>query len=111
MQAKFSKNDNGFVCKMCGATVPPLGYTSRDHCPHCLTSIHIDINPGDRANTCLGLLLPVGATNTAKKGIVIHYKCDKCHQPHNNRAAEDDNYDAILSLMSDTYSQYLATLK
>ncbi len=110
MQARFTKNDNGFVCLVCGATVPPLGYTSRDHCPHCLTSLHIDINPGDRANTCLGILVPIGATTTGKKGIVINYRCNKCGQTHNNRMADDDNYDAVLSLTNGTYKQYMDKL-
>lgn len=111
MQARFTKNDNGFVCLQCGATVEPLGYSSRDHCPHCLTSLHIDINPGDRANTCLGTLVPIGATNTGNKGIVINYRCNKCGQTHNNRMADDDNYDTVLSLMNGSYSSQLARLQ
>ena len=75
---RFSKNDSGFVCAHCGKTVEPLGYTSRDHCPFCLWSIHIDVNPGDRANECLGNLVPIKAEPDAKRGFVIIYKCDKC---------------------------------
>ena len=54
----FTKNDEGFICKNCGRKVEKLGYTSRDHCPYCLCSIHIDNNPGDRANDCKGILRP-----------------------------------------------------
>ena len=35
---RFSKNDSGFICEHCGREVPPLGYTSRNHCPYCLWS-------------------------------------------------------------------------
>ena len=57
---KFNMIDEGFVCENCGKEVEKLNYTARDHCPYCLHSKHVDINPGDRANTCKGLLKPVG---------------------------------------------------
>ena len=74
----FVKNDNEFICKNCGKKVEKLHYTSRDHCNHCLYSIHIDITPGDRANDCLGLLVPINVLEDSKKGQVIIYKCNKC---------------------------------
>ena len=77
-EKRFQKNDSGFICRSCGYEVKPLGVTSRDHCPRCLCSIHIDINPGDRANDCLGLLRPVQVLPDPKKGYVIVYRCEKC---------------------------------
>ena len=103
----FTKNDNGFVCLNCGKEIKPLGYTSRDHCTNCLCSIHIDVMPGDRANTCLGLLVPVNVETNSKKGYVINYKCNKCNQLHNNKAAEDDKFSTILSIMKGTYNHNL----
>lgn len=37
-----------FVCKNCGRTVVPEGAGSdhRNHCPNCLYSLHVDIEPG-----------------------------------------------------------------
>ena len=58
-QKRFTKNDSGFVCAHCGKTVEPLGFTSRNHCPFCLWSLHVDINPGDRANECRGQMEPI----------------------------------------------------
>lgn len=55
---RFSKNDSGFVCAHCGKKVEPLGYTSRNHCPFCLWSLHVDENPGDRACECGGEMEP-----------------------------------------------------
>lgn len=107
---KFKKLDEGFICKVCGAKVKPLGYTSRDHCPCCLHSIHVDISPGDRANPCKGVLRPIGIENNNKKGIVILYQCEKCKQTHKNKSANDDNYDAILSLSNYTFNDYLKKL-
>lgn len=100
----FEKNDNSFVCRVCGRNVPVLKYSSRDHCTKCLCSIHIDINPGDRANTCLGTLVPFDIETNSKKGYVIKYKCQKCGQIHNNKTAEDDNFQTILKIMNKTYN-------
>ena len=100
----FKKNDEGFTCRVCGEVVSPLGYTSRDHCTKCLCSIHVDITPGDRKNTCLGTLIPVDITPDSKKGYIINYRCDKCGQTHNNRTAEDDNFSTILKVMNKTYN-------
>ena len=92
------KNDNGFVCRHCGREVTPLGYTSRDHCPHCLYSIHIDNVPGDRANDCLGDLVPVSIESSNKKGYIITYKCSKCGEVKRNKSADDDNFDVMLDI-------------
>ena len=74
---RFSKNDNGFICVNCGKEVLPLGFTSRNHCPFCLCSLHVDINPGDRANDCGGILRPIQTLPDPKKGFVIIHRCDK----------------------------------
>ena len=88
MQTKrFTKNDAGFVCENCGFEVMPLVKTSRNHCPRCLCSVHIDINPGDRANTCLGILEPISALPDAKKGYIIIHRCKKCGELRRNKAA------------------------
>lgn len=93
----FSKNDNFFICEHCGNEVNPLSYTSRDHCPYCLYSKHVDINPGDRLNTCKGLLEPVGIEKF-KNTYKIIYKCEKCKKVHKNLMAKDDNMDLIIEL-------------
>lgn len=101
---KFTKNDNSFVCENCGAKVEKLGYTSRDHCPNCLVSKHVDIFPGDRQNTCKGLMTPVGI-KVLKDGYTIEYVCSKCGEHHNNKSATDDNFETILKVMNKTYKQ------
>lgn len=100
---RFTKNDSGFICQNCGKEVEPLGSSSRNHCPFCLCSIHIDIMPGDRKNTCLGILDPIKAEIHPKKGYVIVHKCRKCGEIRRNRAANDakiqpDDIDLIIKL-------------
>ena len=99
----FTKNDQGFECVNCGKNVLPLKYTSRDHCPFCLCSIHIDINPGDRANTCLGILKPVDLEYSQNKGYVIVYKCQKCGKMHKNKVSDDDDKNTVLKVSNKTY--------
>ncbi len=94
---KFSQNDQKFICENCGYNVDILGYTSRDHCPNCLYSKHIDIMPGDRNNTCMGLMMPIGIEKY-KDTYKIIYKCTKCQEIHKNIMARDDNYDLIIKL-------------
>lgn len=94
---QFFKNDNEFICEHCGRKVEKLNYTTRDHCPYCLYSKHVDINPGDRANECKGLLKPIGIEKF-KDTYKILYRCEKCHQEHKNIIANDDDMDMIIEI-------------
>lgn len=100
MLSKFTEIDEEFICENCGKVVPKLGYSCRNHCPYCLYSKHVDINPGDRAEDCHGQLEPIGIENNSKKGYVIVFKCKKCGQIRKNKAATDDDMDLIIKLSS-----------
>lgn len=82
--------------------MPPLSYSSRDHCNICLCSLHVDENPGDRNNGCGGLLVPVRTEPDAKKGFIINYKCKKCGRRVRCRAASDDDTDLLIKLTVNT---------
>lgn len=97
---RFKMIDDNFVCEVCGKNVSKLSYTARDHCPYCLSSKHVDINPGDRANDCLGILRAIGIEKGKKDTIKIVYKCSKCGEIKRNKMAIDDNYELILDLSS-----------
>ena len=99
MQTKrFTKNDSGFICANCGKEVSPLVYSSRNHCPVCLCSLHLDVNPGDRASQCGGVMRPVSAEPDSKKGFIITHKCDKCGKVGRNKSASDDDTDLLIAL-------------
>ena len=93
--AKFKRTIENFICEKCGTNVIGNGYTN--HCPNCLYSKHVDIMPGDRQNSCMGLMMPIGIEKY-KNTYKIIYKCSKCHQVHKNIMAQDDNYDLIVKL-------------
>lgn len=97
---KFTMIDESFICKVCGFKVKSLNYSARDHCPNCLSSIHVDINPGDRACLCKGILKPIEIEKGKKDTLKIVYQCEKCGMKKKNKAALDDNFDLILKIMS-----------
>ena len=94
---RFNMKDESFICKNCKNLVKKLEYSARDHCPNCLYSMHVDINPGDRLNTCMGLLKPIGIEKYRDTYKII-YKCIKCGEIHKNIMANDDNMDLIIEL-------------
>ena len=102
---RFSKNDAGFVCAHCGKEVLPLGYTSRNHCPFCLWSLHVDIMPGDRENPCRGQMRPIFAEPDARRGYIITHRCETCGARGRNRAtakpgqnAQEDDLSLLIAL-------------
>ncbi len=95
--------NTAFVCRHCGRRVLPLTNGSyRNHCPFCLYSLHVDIEPGDRAATCGGLMRPVGVRYHTRKGYQILHRCERCGAEQFNKAARDtvqpDDLDALLRL-------------
>jgi hypothetical protein len=94
---KFRRRKEDFICLNCGYHVRGNGYTN--HCPACLFSKHVDINPGDRQCSCLGLMKPVGA-ESVRGGYVIIHQCIKCGAKKRNKAAQGDSFDAIVKASS-----------
>ena len=94
---RFNMIDDNFICNNCGKNITKLNYTARDHCNYCLYSKHVDILPGDRKNTCQGMLKPIGIEKF-KDTFKIIYQCEKCHTIHKNIMANDDNMDLIIEL-------------
>lgn len=92
------------MCARCQAEVTPLTNGSyRNHCPHCLWSVHVDARrPGDRASGCFGLTEPVGIVRKHQHLQVVHC-CTACGKIQPNRIAHDteqpDDLDLILELM------------
>lgn len=104
---RFTKNDGGFVCTNCGKTVKPLGYSSRNHCPFCLWSRHLDVHPGDRASECGGAMRPIKAEPDPKKGYILTHRCTVCGAIRRNRTAHeaDSQPDDIRKIIALTVGQ------
>jgi len=92
---KFQKNKENFTCEYCNTFVIGDGYTN--HCPNCLFSKHVDINPGDRACSCDGLMEPVSYKKEGEEISIIH-KCLKCGLEKKNKTSKNDNFEKILKI-------------
>ncbi len=99
---KFQKRVENFVCGHCGEEVVGDGYTN--HCPNCLWSKHVDVNPGDRAEECGGLMEPIAVEIEQGEYKIIH-KCTVCGAIRRCKRAEKDNFEAILALAGNPVPQ------
>ena len=84
---------DSFTCKTCGRLVVSAGAGSghRNHCPNCLTSLHVDNRPGDRASDCGGYMDPVAVWVKKNGEWAIIHRCRQCGKMSANRIAADDN--------------------
>ncbi len=92
----FTRTVEDFDCAHCGATVTGDGYTN--HCPRCLWSRHVDIDPGDRASDCGGAMEPVAAGVRRDSWFLMH-RCTRCGFVRRNRTAARDDRDAVRALL------------
>ena len=91
---------DSFICKVCGRPVVSAGAGSnhRNHCPNCLSSLHLDIEPGDRASDCGGIMEPVGVWVRKNGEWAIIHRCKRCGHLSSNRVAADDNPMKLMSI-------------
>lgn len=89
-----------FVCITCGRAVAPAdsGTHHRNHCPHCLSSRHVDIRPGDRRAACRGPMTAIAVWVVNRKEWSIVHRCERCGTIKTNRIAPDDDEGSLLAL-------------
>lgn len=99
--------NESFVCKNCGRLVTPEGAGSghRNHCPNCLYSLHVDIEPGDRECGCGGHMEPVAVWVRKSGEWAIIHRCKICGAFSSNRVAADDNPMKLMSIAMKPISQ------
>ena len=102
-----------FICIHCGQAVSltAVGTKHRNHCPHCLYSLHLDQNtPGDRRAGCGGVMEPVALSFKSKDGsklgelCLIHH-CPECGIYSKNRLAGDDDPTVIKNLFHTSFTK------
>jgi len=94
---KFQRRIEDFICENCGTKVKGNGYT--DHCPICLWGKHVDVNPGDRAAKCAGMMEPVRAE--AKSGkYLLYYICKECGYKFRVKSLLEDDFEVIMKLIN-----------
>ncbi len=102
---KIGPNERGskegtFTCRACGFTVTPegAGTRHRNHCPRCLCSLHLDVEPGDRAADCGGTMEPIAVWVRRGGEWALIHRCRVCGALSANRIAADDDPVKLLGL-------------
>jgi len=102
-EKRFQKRVEDFVCENCGFTVQGTGYT--DHCQQCLYSKHVDVNPGDRAAGCGGLMKVENVELKQGKYILV-YKCIKCGHVKKNKFQNEDNMEMLFKIQKEISDEF-----
>ena len=91
---------DSFTCKVCGRLVTPegAGTSHRNHCPNCLSSLHVDEEPGDRASKCGGVMEPIAVWVRKNGEWAVVHRCRRCGKLSSNRVAADDNPMKLMSI-------------
>ena len=91
---------DAFICKVCGWPVVSAGAGSshRNHCPNCLSSIHLDNEPGDRRSEYHGRMDPIGVWVRKNGEWAVIHRCRCCGKICSNRTAADDNPMKLMAL-------------
>ncbi|PKL30961.1 MAG: RNHCP domain-containing protein [Spirochaetae bacterium HGW-Spirochaetae-10] len=101
-QTKYvaDESDYTFRCRHCGQLIGTAGAgtKNRNHCPHCLHSLHVDNEPGDRASLCRSVMEPISVWVRRDGEWALLHRCKSCGTIHSNRIAADDNETMLLSL-------------
>jgi len=92
----FTRTKEDFICEHCGTEVKGNGYTN--HCTECLWAKHVDVSPGDRAETCGGLMEPIGA-EMVKDELILTHECLQCGFLRRNKTSEHDNQDMVFNIV------------
>jgi hypothetical protein len=91
----FTRRTEDFVCAHCGAEVTGNGYTN--HCPKCLWSQHVDVDPGDRAEHCAGMMEPIALQGSTPHYRIVH-RCARCGIIRRVDVALGDDPETVLAL-------------
>ena len=94
----FKKVKENFVCEKCERIIEGDGYTN--HCPHCLWSKHVDIEPGDRQANCGGIMRPIDV-ETVKGEYVLTHECTVCGHQKRNKTSWHDDFDKLVGVVKD----------
>lgn len=102
-------SSTGFKCADCGEFVSyeAPGTKNRNHCPSCLSSLHVDNIIGDRESTCNGVMKAIGKIYKLDGEEVLIHRCTVCGMERKNRIAGDDNFDLVESLPKLDSKKYL----
>lgn len=93
--------DTCFECCNCNMPVNAHapGTQHRNHCPGCLWSRHVDLNPGDRMSFCKGKMEPISIWIKDNGEWMLLHRCTNCGVIKPNRIAADDSEHLLRQIM------------
>lgn len=100
---KFQSRKEDFICENCGFFVQGNGYTN--HCQKCLWSKHMDINPGDRAENCQGMMEPIRIESRGSRYFVLH-RCLECGFEKFNSIRDEDDFDSVIAILKKNHNNF-----
>ncbi len=95
MAEDFKRKIEDFICENCGKENIGNGYTN--HCKYCLWSKHVDVNPGDRMESCGGMMEPCDMTLEKGKYVITH-KCEKCKFERRKVIEKEDDFESLIEV-------------
>lgn len=95
MTKRFTRKKEDFACEHCGERVMGDGYTN--HCPACLWSKHVDVNPGDRAAECGGMMRAERWEIKNGEERIVH-QCVSCGHEKVNRISKKDSREELVKI-------------
>ncbi|CAM4176868.1 RNHCP domain-containing protein [Nocardia ninae] len=101
LHGRAGESGDAFRCVGCRMEVPVTapGTAHRNHCPHCLSSRHVDRRvPGDRAEQCRGRMEAVSMSARDNGEWQLVHQCLACGALKANRIAGDDNALALMRI-------------
>ena len=89
-----------FLCTYCDRAIPGTapGTAHRNHCPHCLWSLHVDLPTGDRRSACRGPMEPIAIGIRPDGEWSILHRCQRCGLIRPNRIEGKDNEVLLVSM-------------
>ena len=89
-----------FLCTHCDRAIPGTapGTVHRNHCPHCLWSLHVDLTAGDRRSAYRGPMEPIAIGIRPAGGWSIVHRCGRCGPVRLRRSAGDDSEVLLVSM-------------
>ena len=99
-QRRGNRGTSDFNCSHCrrAVTASAYGTRHRNHCPHCLWSVHVDEKVGDRQCACRASMAPIGVWVRDDGEWAIIHRCTRCGLIRTNRIAGDDDPWALMAL-------------
>ncbi|MEI6479153.1 MAG: RNHCP domain-containing protein [bacterium] len=96
MSLRFKKTIEDFICGHCGNNVKGNGFTN--HCPKCLWSKHVDVFPGDRAETCEGMMEPIDVDKKGR-GYLLVQRCVICGKESRIKVSQEDSFEEVIKIV------------